>query len=230
MTQAVIILASVLSGVVLGLLSNWIYDILKQRGIFPERPSLQKLIIIIAAFAPFILLVALPLLTENIPESTPSTRDRGAVCDVIPQNEFGEVWQAQVDRIGCAVGAARRIDVAEQPFERGHMFWRSDTYDIYVTYDEEGIWERFPDAWPNRPTPIPPVNIPGPNLASPEKGFGLVWYHQLGGPNSKIGFATYKEQLFQDWIWEFEHGFMLQDSGRAIYVFFADKTLTVEIP
>jgi hypothetical protein len=217
MAQWPIIVISTVSGVLLGLFSNWLYDLLKNRDILPERPTLKRFIAITIGLIPLLILVALPDLIDNRQQSPIS-------CTITPQKEFGEAWRAHERQLGCATEQARRLDIAEQPFERGHMFWRSDSSKIYVVYDKDGVWESFTDTWPSLPTPIPQVNIPNSSLLVPTKGFGNVWYRQLGGPNSRIGFATYPEQLFQDWVWQFEHGFMLKDSDQTIYVLIDDKT------
>jgi hypothetical protein len=148
-------------------------------------------------------------------------------CEILPKQRFGEAWELHQSELGCPVGDAQLVNIAEQPFERGHMFWHSEKLLIYVAYDEDGIWEAFPDDWVNTPSPIPTVRIPNPDLMSPIKGFGKVWYEKLRGANSRIGFATYPEQLFQDWFWEYEHGFMMKDSDQTIYIFIEDGTFSI---
>lgn len=222
MGQYLAILISILAGVILGVLSNWFYDLLKARELLPEKPSIKHLLVILLSFTPFLLLVALPeLLGDSSIETVTNT------CPITPQQEFGEAWEAHKIKLGCPLAEARLVEIAEQPFERGHMFWHSERQKIYVTYDQDGLWELFEDRWPSQPTPIPQVEIPGSNLSAPINEFGNVWYEELGGTNSRIGFATYREQLFQDWSWEFDNGFMLKDSTQTIYVFFDDSTLAM---
>lgn len=66
MGQIALIFVSVISGVVLAMASNWLYDIFKAKGIFPERPTLKRFIVIVLGFIPFVFLVALPLILPMI--------------------------------------------------------------------------------------------------------------------------------------------------------------------
>ena len=64
--QNILIVLGIIAGVILGILSNWIYDILKNGGHLPDRPNLKRFIIVISAFVPIIFFVALPtLMNEN---------------------------------------------------------------------------------------------------------------------------------------------------------------------
>ena len=63
--QALIAIVSILVGLILSVLSNWLYDALKRRGLFPETPTLKRLIVIILGFSPFLILVALPALVDR---------------------------------------------------------------------------------------------------------------------------------------------------------------------
>ena len=71
MGQVVSAVVSVIAGVILGTLSNWIYDLFKGAGIFPEKPTLKKVTAVGLGFVPFILLVILPLLLNGPNEPSP---------------------------------------------------------------------------------------------------------------------------------------------------------------
>ncbi|MCG6133993.1 MAG: hypothetical protein MET45_04945 [Nostoc sp. LLA-1] len=58
MSQFLLVLVSIVVGLLLGTLSNWFYDLLKQRGVFPDKPNTKKLVITVVAFLPLIILVA----------------------------------------------------------------------------------------------------------------------------------------------------------------------------
>jgi hypothetical protein len=82
------------------------------------------------------------------------------------------------------------IWAAYEPFERGHMVWRSDTREIYVLY-ADGSYETFEDTWHEGD----PVDIPGtppPGLHAPVRGFGNLYAHQ---PRVRegLGWATAPE-------------------------------------
>lgn len=64
MGQGLLIILSVVAGLVLGALSNWLYDLLKGAGIFPDRPRLKHILVIVLGALPLIVLVALPELNN----------------------------------------------------------------------------------------------------------------------------------------------------------------------
>lgn len=79
---------------------------------------------------------------------------------------------------------------AYEPFERGHMVWRSDTREIYVMYNDSS-YEVYQDTWQEGD----PVDIPGtppPGLLAPVRGFGNLYAHQ---PHlqERLGWATAEE-------------------------------------
>jgi hypothetical protein len=65
MPQSVLILVSVLAGIFLNILSNWLYDLLKQKGFLPEKPSLRTLIVALITSLPLIILVAMPQFNDG---------------------------------------------------------------------------------------------------------------------------------------------------------------------
>jgi hypothetical protein len=60
-----IIIAAVISSVILGSLSNWIYDLLKDSGVFPNRLSLKAIAIVLLGSLPFVFLVVFSQLPEQ---------------------------------------------------------------------------------------------------------------------------------------------------------------------
>ena len=66
MSQVLMILTSMVAGVFLGTVSNWIYDLLGKRGVFPDKPRLKHIIVVILGCLPLLLLVALPELSSLI--------------------------------------------------------------------------------------------------------------------------------------------------------------------
>jgi hypothetical protein len=55
---------SIVAGIFLGIFSNWLYDLFKRRGLFPEKPTLKYFIITCISLIPLVLLVALPEITR----------------------------------------------------------------------------------------------------------------------------------------------------------------------
>lgn len=60
MQNALVVVLGIIAGIILGVLSNWIYDILKSRGFLPDRPSVKHTVVVVFAFIPIVFLVALP--------------------------------------------------------------------------------------------------------------------------------------------------------------------------
>ena len=65
MGRILIVIVSIIAGIILGVLSNWLYDLLRDKDIFPEKPTIKRAIVIILGFAPLLLLVALPTLFDE---------------------------------------------------------------------------------------------------------------------------------------------------------------------
>jgi len=63
--QSIYIVLSVIAGVILGVVSNWIYDISRNRGYLPDRPSLKRVVIVVFVFLPIVLFVALPAFLDR---------------------------------------------------------------------------------------------------------------------------------------------------------------------
>jgi hypothetical protein len=79
------------------------------------------------------------------------------------------------------------IWAAYEPFERGHMVWRSDTREIYLLYGD-GSYETYEDTWLEGDS----VDIPGsppPGLHAPVRGFGNLYAHQPR-VRAGLGWAT----------------------------------------
>jgi hypothetical protein len=79
---------------------------------------------------------------------------------------------------------------AYQPFERGHIVWRSDTREITVLYDD-GIYETHEDSWQEGEA----LELPGtppPGFYAPVRGFGKL-YASRPDLRDKLGWATTPE-------------------------------------
>lgn len=83
------------------------------------------------------------------------------------------------------------IWAAYEPFERGHMVWRSDTREIYVLYADGSRYKVYDDTW-NEGDPVDIPGTPPPGLQAPVRGFGNLYAHQ---PHVRegLGWATAAE-------------------------------------
>ncbi|MBU0491576.1 MAG: hypothetical protein KKB13_06980 [Chloroflexi bacterium] len=155
----------------------------------------------------------------------------GGVYDAGPA--FQSTWgsdPALQDRLGWAVEAQRDLppqgadyQAAEQPFERGRMFWYGDVRLIYSLYTNDYRWQAFDDtfSWADpAPTVLPDVGCTAPM----QGGFRKVWWNE---PNvrARIGCPTQGEQGAVGTIQRFQHGVMIQSGlGGRVFALFDDGT------
>jgi len=169
-----------------------------------------------------------------LPTPTPSpTPTRPAVtptpCAVTPVR-FATIWADRRDRLGCPTEAEREVPLAEEAFERGRMFWRGDSREIYVLHDDHTLraepqgeaWQAFADTWQEgQPQDDPNLTAP-PDLFQPKRGFGKVWREELGGPASQIGWAREEERGFTGVVQAFDGGTILGSDVGTAYILYAD--------
>ncbi|MEJ2735827.1 MAG: hypothetical protein P8189_20060 [Anaerolineae bacterium] len=103
---------------------------------------------------------------------------------------------------------------AYEPFERGHMVWRSDTREIIVLYADGRKYEVYDDTWQEGD----PVDVPGtppPGLQAPVRGFGHLYAHQPG-VREGLGWATAPEAGYTMEV-ETIHGGSGRYPGTSVY-------------
>lgn len=132
---------------------------------------------------------------------------------------FRLVWDANPkvqQMLGKGTENAQIVDMAEQAFEHGHMFWRSDTNVIYVL-TEGGHWEAMTN--PYKPGDRVSWGYPAPpGLYEPVLGFGKVWRTFYGGPGGPLGWATHPQNNYLGIAQNFQHGAMLWSPDLWVYV------------
>jgi hypothetical protein len=163
----------------------------------------------------------------------------GQNCSSGPGNTFAEIWPAYRSRLGCPLTGQQTIPIiAEEAFEGGHTFWRSDTDEIYVIYDRqksngadlaEGTWATNP-AWKWDGSNPDGIGLTPPaGLYEPKRGFGWLWRTHLRGVDGPLGWALDKEYGFDNTgqIQAFEQGLMVKGSTPKIYILVADGSFYV---
>jgi hypothetical protein len=162
-----------------------------------------------------------------LPSPTPSpTRQRPTPtatptpCATTPVR-FSAIWADRRDRLGCPTEAEREVALAEEAFERGRMFWREDSREIYVLHDD-GTWQDFADTWQEGQPQDDPILTAPPGLFQPNRGFGKVWREELGGPASRIGWATEEERGGTGVVQAFDGGTVLWSNRGTAYILYAD--------
>jgi len=124
------------------------------------------------------------LVSQRVPECQPPVAAR-----------FYSDW-LQDDRLWlalrCPTQELKSGFVAEQPFERGHMFWREDDRSVFVLYND-GQWRSFADYWQEGMEEYACQAAAPAGRQLPKRGFGLVWCKELGVKEG-LGWATAEEE------------------------------------
>ncbi len=127
----------------------------------------------------------------------------------------------------CPLGPATDVQAAYQPFEGGHMLWRSDTGAIYVltaiadpnqTY---GQVYRFRDTWVEGEE-VAVEATPPVGLYQPVRGFGKVWA-ESAYVRDQLGWATAPEEGYTMRVqtsgaYRYPYTYMTLPDGRLIYI------------
>jgi predicted Ser/Thr protein kinase len=176
-----------------------------------------------------------PTNTPKPPTDTPTpTPTSPPPCAIQAQGAFAGLWQAYRNQLGCPLYAnPKAIQDAEQAFDNGHMFWRSDNDYAYVVYQQgarSGTYQAFSGMWSEGDPEYSCSASPPPGKVQPKRGFGAVWC-TLGGAGAPIGWGLGEEVGFgpgngDPLVQDFERGVVFRDSdgtttGRA-YILFGD--------
>lgn len=86
-----------------------------------------------------------------------------------------------------------QIQVAEQVFEKGRMFWLEPVKQIWVLVGEdEGKWTRFQDTFEEGEPEMDPSLVAPEGLQQPLRGFGKLWRENREVRNT-LGWAVTPE-------------------------------------
>jgi|FLYN01.1.fsa_nt_gi hypothetical protein len=137
-----------------------------------------------------------------------------ASCPVQSDPIFGENWSADpavAQAMACPIEAATQFNGTVQLFERGVMYWRGDTGEIWaIAPGTSGRFWYAPNAPPAEETPISPPE----GLRVPTMGFGNVW-RGVSGVREALGFARTDEQPASFTIQRFQGGTLLIDGSSG---------------
>lgn len=157
---------------------------------------------------------ATSLPATEVPESTiaptPEMTDTNAlpteVATLLCEVAVYPAFQANAASLNiCPTRNAEVGDGAFQPFANGTMIWASENDEepamIYV-FNSDGTWQRYEDLWREGDMGSADLTPPAGQL-EPERGFGLVWREQLGGPDAPLGWALQREAGVEIAVQEF---------------------------
>lgn len=155
-------------------------------------------------------------------EVTAAAPTPGCAAPVEPS--FGTKWNSSPEaaqRMGCAIQVAEQFRGVLQVFERGVMYWRGDTNEIWA------IATTGPSAghyWyiTNAPS-APEDNLTAPEgLRVPVRGFGSVW-RTTGGVRDALGYARLDEQPGSMQTQRFDGGTLFLDATSGqVFVLLVD--------
>ncbi|MDI3339084.1 MAG: zf-HC2 domain-containing protein [Sphaerobacter sp.] len=143
---------------------------------------------------------------------------------------FGSVYWAQ-ESVRARLGApdprgAYSTSAAVLDFQRGTMYARFDTYQIYVLNNSTGTWSLEADTW-TASDPAYGGPAPEPNLWVPSTRFGKLWTEHPA-IRQQLGYATTDtaHEPMDGRIQEFANGLMLYSDQGFVYVLYFDAGST----
>ena len=152
------------------------------------------------------------------PTQTPSpTPTFTPVCPSVT-GPFASLWEPVKDKLGCATSGAHDTWMAEEPFQKGHMFWRQDNDQIYVLYNGDG-WGVYPNPWHDGD---PHETCSSGSPVTAVRGFGKVWC-TVTAVRTGLGNAMSDEYGYNGTVQDFARGLILRvDSGQTYAVYTGD--------
>ena len=109
------------------------------------------------------------------------------------------------------------IQVAEQLFQRGRMFWVQPTGQIWVlalTGEGRGAWTIFPDTYDDGTDPeVDASLVPPDGMLQPQRGFGKLWRTNTDVRDA-LGWATTPEFGYVS-RYEYHPGGTIQNGAYA---------------
>jgi hypothetical protein len=165
-----------------------------------------------------------PYVINTSPGGVPVVPAGGAVpsgggCGSAVASVFSNAYNAVQQRLGCALNGGTPMNgMVTQPFERGNMFWRGDTRQIYALAANGQFWQ-MADTWSEGMPADDPAFAPPGGLLQPVRGFGLVW-RSNPAIREALGWATLPEVQYNGYWQDFEHGAMFVGNNNLIYALF----------
>ncbi len=170
--------------------------------------------------------------------TTPTTPPNQS-CLIEPGRDFNKLanlWPNYPNLIGCPTDEQITIPtIAEELFQGGHAFWRSDTDEVYVVYDrikengakmDTGRWQTAGNNKWDGSNPDGVGMSPPTGFVEPKRGFGWLWRNYLGGESGPLGWALDKEYGLDNvgQAQRFERGMLFRGSFPQTYILLDNGT------
>ncbi len=112
-----------------------------------------------------------------------------------------------------------QMQVAEQPFERGRMFWiqpRSEIWVLAMTDEGRGRWIIYPDTFEEgMPEFDPDLEAPAENVYQPRRGFGKLW-RENEDVREMLGWAVTPDEFGYISRYEYHPGGSVNGQGQFV--------------
>jgi hypothetical protein len=159
------------------------------------------------------------------PDGTASPTDGSATPTIPVTGAFGSVYWANSDvqsKLGAAQAPEAHMSAAELGFQRGTMYERFDTSQIYVLF-ADSQWISVPDTW-TEADGAGGGPAPEQSLWIPNDSFGKVWNSDPSLPTT-IGYAVNANKHVMGGVFQqFANGIMLYSDQGFVYVVYNDDS------
>ncbi len=171
-----------------------------------------------------------PATPAATPEASPTETQVASAGSPTPEilpvtGAFGSVYWANQDvqtKLGAPSDIEAAMNASELGFQRGTMYERYDTGEIYVFFSS-GQWTPSQDSWTQSDGEGGGAG-PDAGLWIPKQAFWKVWSADSGLSDS-IGYAVEQDaHLMGGSVQPFAHGIMLYSDQGFVYVVYDDGT------
>lgn len=138
-------------------------------------------------------------------------------CSTAPDAVFGADWNADAEvprLLGCPIQIAAQFRGVTQVFERGVMYWRGDTGEIWAIATGNASKGRYWYVAQSAEAMNEDVQPPA-GLRAPVRGFGGVW-RNTPDVRDALGFARTDEQELAMQSQRFDGGLLFLDSSAGL--------------
>lgn len=138
-------------------------------------------------------------------------------CTIPPDAIFGVSWGQDAEvpfRLGCPIQITAQFRGTTQVFERGAMYWRGDTGEIWAIATSGPFAGRYWTVQQSADENNADILVPE-GLRVPVRGFGGLW-RSVPEVRDALGFARTDEQELAMQSQRFESGLLLLDSSAGL--------------
>jgi hypothetical protein len=163
------------------------------------------------------------------PAAAEPARPVSAVCAIAPERLYADAFRKAPSLhqyIGCPTDQIASVNGVMQEFEGGFLYYRTlPSGTTTWVFFNDGTWT----AGDPRPLVAAPIVPPPPGRFVPRNAFFNVWI-ALGGPASRLGWATSEETGFPSDGQPYERGLAFAGNNRVIFLNIDGTYQVVRLP